>query len=51
MALRILEPVSLRVQPARVELGEGDRAALTVSAERRNYAGPITVEVRTCRRA
>ena len=46
VALRILEPVSLRVQPARVELGEGDRAVLTVSAERRNYAGPITVEVR-----
>ncbi len=46
VALRILGPFALQVQPGRVELLEGTKTTLKINAERRTYKGPIAVELR-----
>jgi hypothetical protein len=46
LALRILGPFALQVQPGRIELLEGTKTTLKINAERRTYKGPIAVELR-----
>ncbi len=44
--LRVLPIFSLSVQPARIDVVEGQKATVKVSADRRTYNGTISVELR-----
>lgn len=46
LGTRIQEPFSLVLQPASIQLKEGDKAKLKVKAVRRTYQGPIAMAVK-----
>jgi len=46
LGTRIQEPFSLLLQPASIQLKEGDKAKLKVKAVRRTYKGPIALSVK-----